>query len=1063
MKAENYRTSTAAVAGLLFLSGFCSLAYQMVWLREFRLVFGSTTAASAAVLAVFMGGLGLGAALVGSVAPRQSNSLRFYGLLELSVAASASVTPALLWVVRALYLTTGGVVTLGPSLASILQVVLALAVLLLPCLLMGATLPIACRYVTTNHDTARASTGLLYGWNALGAFVGVGFATFWMLEHLGSRGTLWSAALLNFAIGLWATRRAAAESEKTQASKSRGAEPKPQSREKRRAARKTPGESDPSPASAPAGLVYAAAGLTGFVFFLIELVWYRMLAPLMGGSIYTVGLVLACALAGIGLGGVFFRTWVGRKQSQATLKDLALVLALQSLALILPYALGDRFALFALEANAWKSFGFPGQVLGWSAIAGCLTLLPSFCAGLQFPMLVSLLGKGGKDLTKQLGRAYAANTSGSILGSLLGGFVLIPKLTAPGCWQLSVLLTCVLAALCLTLSSSPRARRQTITTCALLVVTFALLLLAQGPSALWRHTPIGYGLTQALPTGDPELQDFVNSRRRGLVSEFEGRSASLGLRKSGSYTITVNGKADGSALGDAPTQVMAGLIAALEHPKPQAAFVLGLATGCTAGWLADLPGMSRVDVVDIEAAMYPLAAGPFAPVNRDVTRKDNVNFIVGDGREVLLTKGPSYDLIFSEPSNPYRAGIAALYTQEFYQSAARRLNPGGIFSQWVQAYDIDTATIRLVYATMASVFPHVETWMTVSGDLVFIGHQQAPDYSREALKARIALPIYREALARAWQTDTVEGFLSHHIADPAFARAVAAEFPAVNTDNTNVLEFGFARGPSGSGGFSVANLAQLAEIRDQHQPSHIEPRLGLGRMALERCLSLASENRKCEPREDIAPADRARINAIRAFVDRDYEEVLRRWVGPPQSLMARLILAEAQSHAGSAAAASALLESIAEDWSSEAHFLAARLALREAQTDKAAVEAEAGILALYAQPWNRTRPSLDGLALIRALTKSKPALAGRYFTLLEQPFPVAAFDEERLKLRLALSLTLDAEAQVEAADAFGEHVPWNEAFLAFRLAAYQAAGDARLASARRDLDAFRRQAKAATP
>jgi hypothetical protein len=241
-----------------------------------------------------------------------------------------------------------------------------------------------------------------------------------------------------------------------------------------------------------------------------------------------------------------------------------------------------------------------------------------------------------------------------------------------------------------------------------------LTIFAMGPTGVWRHTSIGYGRLVTIPS----TPNAVTSSDRG-------------------YSLMINGKSDGSATGDAPTQVMLGLLGALLHPHPTRACVVGLGTGSTAGWLAEVPGMQRVDVIELEPAVAGLATSYFTAVNRDVIGKPSVHLTIGDAREVLLVAGPAYDLIASEPSNPYRAGVASLYTREFYQAIQRRLAKDGIFTQWVQGYDVDARTIRLVYATLSSVFPYVETWSPQPADLIFVCHQEAPAYSVEYLQQRV--------------------------------------------------------------------------------------------------------------------------------------------------------------------------------------------------------------------------------------------------------------------------------------------------------------------------------------
>ena len=294
------------------------------------------------------------------------------------------------------------------------------------------------KWVETEADVQRGALGAIYGGNTLGALTGVVLSTFWLLERLGNRHTLYAAAAVNAvvaAVALAAARSTNHPNLKPDLSKLRPA---------------APDVAVSSPVrEAPPWFVYTAAGLTGFVFFLQELVWYRMLTPLMGGSAYCFGMILSLALFGVGAGGFAYRVFVAPRAGAISLRSFALLCALQACLLAAPYALGDRVAVFAWHANNLRCFGFGGQVLGWMVIAAVLVLGPALLAGVQFPWLVALLGEGQKEAGHDVGNAYAANTVGAIAGSLLGGFVLLPALTAPGCWRLAawLMLALSLAAL----------------------------------------------------------------------------------------------------------------------------------------------------------------------------------------------------------------------------------------------------------------------------------------------------------------------------------------------------------------------------------------------------------------------------------------------------------------------------------------------------------------------------------------------------------------------------------------------------------------------------------------
>ncbi|HUP49942.1 MAG TPA: fused MFS/spermidine synthase, partial [Thermoanaerobaculia bacterium] len=469
-------------AGMLLLSsGAAALVYQTTWFREFRLMFGTSTYATAAVLAIFMAGLGAGSAILGRVADRKAAPLAWYGILELGIALSAALSPLLLLGARQLYIALGGAVTLGLPLATLVRLALTVLVLGLPTFLMGGTLPAAARAVETAGDRGRRHLALLYGMNTLGAVAGVLLATFILLEAFGNRKTLMLAVLLNVAVAFVAIAVGRSEGERAGGAPSAG----PSLRSGPPSPPRGGGEGSSKP-------VLIAAGVVGFVFFLMELVWYRMLAPLLGGTTFTFGLILAMALLGIGLGGAAYAFWSGSKRPTAG--TFALTCAIEALAIIVPFALGDRLAVFTNLLRPLAMFGFAGDVIGWSIVTAVVVLPAAFISGVQFPILVALLGEGREDVGRHVGAAYAWNTAGAIAGALAGGFGLLPLLGAPGAWRLAAV---VLVLLGIVAAAVAFRRRAWVSAGASLVIGLAAVacLTFTGPTAAWRHTGIGAGRT----------------------------------------------------------------------------------------------------------------------------------------------------------------------------------------------------------------------------------------------------------------------------------------------------------------------------------------------------------------------------------------------------------------------------------------------------------------------------------------------------------------------------------------------------------------------------------------
>lgn len=1013
----------ARVALLLFGSGFCALVYQTAWLRMLRLVFGASTASSAAVLAIFMGGLGFGGLLLGRIADCRRSPLRFYGGLEAGIALAAALSPWLVALVQKAYVALGGSGSLGLAGGSLVRLVLSALVLGIPTFLMGGTLPALARAVEQAADTGRRRTGLLYALNTLGAVAGALVTTFWALEHLGIRTTIWAAALLNLAVAAvaWLSRTTAAEAAEETA-------------EPRREV-----------------FVPLAAGVVGFAFLLMELVWYRMLAPLLGGSSYTFGLILAMALLGIGLGGLLYGA--GPRQIRPTLAGFAVTCSLEALALALPFALGDRLAVLAVVLRPLAGAGFLPLVLGWTLVTAIVVLPAAIVAGYQFPLLIGLLGAGRSRVGREVGATYAANTVGAIAGSIAGGFGLLPLLSAPGVWRLVAGLLLLLALMAAVLSLRRGGSWRPVALPVGLALVGALLASAPGPSAFWRHSPIGAGRVRGDWSGPNELREAIHHQRRGVVWERDGVESSVAIDVTRETAFLVNGKADGSARADAPTQIMSGLVGSLLHPDPRRSLVIGLGTGSTAGWLAAVPSMERVDVVELEPAVVEVARR-LAPINHGALSNPRVRLTIGDGREFLLTTTERYDVVFSEPSNPYRAGIASLFSRELYESVRDRLRPGGMFLQWLQAYEVDAEVVATVYATLGSVFPHVETWEINSGDLLLVATREPLVHDLGRVRVRAGQPPYAEALLRTWGVSGAEGFYTGYLASPGLARAVADRPRArLNTDDLPVLEFGFARGLGRSGLFQVDDLRALARTRGEDRPAGVTIDWGLVD-ELRQVRSLLWRDAVGGKGRD-PEAEQRRLARV-AYSEVELEAACRHWFAQPAApftypdlLLTSECLAgtgdpRAPQHAARLPRVDALL--VLAVWHGEngrdaeavRHLLAA---FRGARQD----------------PWPSI-PLLERvLGFAGEVATRDPAAARAIFDALAEPFAVGLADQTRLRERLELTWLL-RDGCVEALRPFEPNPPWDDLFLAQRARCYREAHHPLADRARADLAEYMRHA-----
>ena len=755
----------------MFVSGFCSLAYQVVWLREFRLVFGGSTLAASAVLAIFMGALGLGSWVLGHKADQSSRPGRFYAIIEALIGLSVLISPLLLIYGQKLYYTTGGIQELGWAAVG-LQMLIAIAVIATPCFLMGGTLPAAIRLVQTDEDEVRRSSALMYGMNIGGAMLGAFIVNFYCLEILGNTKSLVIAAGINLLLAAAAIATLAMH-------QSASATPSPISKHK------------DEPGTWP---LYLVTFVSGFTFFVLELLWFRSSIPLLGGSVYNFGLILVVVLVGMSLGGLLYSLLI--KYVKPSYSLLAIVSAVLALAMAVPYIWGDSFVRLCKVLQAGY-LGYPlhDKLWVWFFIAGFIALPASMMAGVQFPLILSLVGKGKDGVGQQTGRIYAFNTTGAVIGSILGGFVLIPQLSINHTWLLMLAATLIISISLALMSMHQRTKLGGITALSLSGITLLLALQSPGLTPYWLQNPIGFGRVsfkqhQTLVNFENEKRDFHNS----TVYHYDGRECSGSLELSNDLSLLNNGKSDGTALSDAGSQVMLSLLPAiLHHGEPKNACVIGLGTGMSAGWLAEVESIKSLDVFELEPHLIHCASH-YASFTFDVTNRPKANIILGDARESLLAlKNKKYDVIVSEPSNPQRAGVANLYTQEYYQTVSAKMNADGVFSQWLQSYEIKLESVHLILATLRSVFPQVCMYQTMGSDIVFICYKERKALPVNTIRNKLNQHPYKLGITRSWGTHSIEGLLAHSVANSAYVTKLASRLTQINKDDRNLLEFQAAR------------------------------------------------------------------------------------------------------------------------------------------------------------------------------------------------------------------------------------------------------------------------------
>lgn len=1055
---------------MLLVSGACGLVFQTTWLREFRLIFGGSTPATAAVLAVFMGGLGIGNAIFGNIAQRSKNPLQLYALLEGGIALSAALSPFALDLAMSIYTQLGGQSTLGPLGATLVRLGLAIIVMGIPTILMGGTLPAVAKAVTTHSDVQRRWLAAFYGLNTLGAVLGTLLASFVLLEKFGHTTTLFAASAANLLLSLAAwflsTRPMPVEAIHKK--------PKRERRQDRHAIADDvapPHKPIDEPVSLPKWSIYLTAALCGCVFFLMELIWDRMLTPLLGGSTFTFAVVLATVLLGIGIGGLLYPViarWFG-----VTPTLLALMCAGQALAIAIPFAAGDQLAVFTAWIRSRDFTDFATLVRSWFVVTMVVAFPTALVAGMQFPILAGLLGRADANVSEQYGWLVFWNTCGSILGALAGGFGLIPLLGATGAWRASatamVLLGIVWAIVALRsrMKKSEASRSGVIAAMASAALAAACLF-AVGPTAFWRHSGIGAGRVQLNQWGPNDIKNSIQQIRGSTIWEADGVESSVAIRMTNGLSLLVNGKSDGNAVDDRDTQIMLGLLAPLLRDGLRESLVVGLGTGETAGWLAECPDTQRVDVIELEPAVGEMARR-CRELNCNVMNHPKVNMIYNDAREVLLTTPHQYDLVVSEPSNPYRAGVASLFTNEYYAAAKKRLRPRGLFVQWLQGYEVDVLTVQTVFATLLRQFDNVEVWNGMANDLLLVCRNDKEPHDWAAIRSRLEQHPFQQGVRAAWDMHDVEGVAAHYIAGVKTVRGQAQLAGLFNSDDYNSLEYAFARSVALWHGqsavqstklFSMIYLRSKANDEDDGDPPSQDTAPDPERTS-ERRMSMLARHHDSPFIERRNPPKESRRKALDLADQHKVQEAMTTWKSQPdepQDAIQCTLMAPIFGQVDPPK----MKETIARmaPWSpTDAALLEAVQLYLSDDFEAADPKVFAAMEQLRADPWFDNHAMFFFLSTVLELAKHNPEFCQKARAALVQPLPGFASDPQRRETLLKLAIRLGPREAAQTFRAYESQLEWNEKYLATRAETYRATNDPLAAQAERDLRSFRANAR----
>ena len=776
------------IVWLIFIfSGASSLIYEVIWMRQLTLIFGSTVFATSTVLTAFMAGLALGSYYFGRKIDESTQSpLRLYALLEAGIGAFCLVWPLILAALGAIYVLIHRNVTSEFYTLSLIRFVLTFGVLLIPSTLMGGTLPVLTRFFVKRLEQLGKNIGILYALNTFGAVVGTVAAGFFLIEALGIRWTLGIGIAINFGVAAVALALAQKVSvtEATEAE-----EPGEETQQ---------AESEDVPYLPEKRLVLWAIGVSGFCALAYEVLWTRIMVFFLGSTTYAFATMLAAFLFGIALGSMVFSRWVDRiKQPIAIFGIVQLGIGL--FALILMPAFEELYGMSSALQSTFGASRF------WTFFSCFLVMcLPTFLMGASFPLVTKIYTGSARQLGRSIGNVYAVNTAGSILGAFCAGFILIPLLGIRPSIVLTVALNTGIGCLLVL-----RGGRLTETAKSFL----------QGIGIGMPVLNAGLAVILLLTVNQPLFlkSAIFKTQRPGdtLVDYNEEVDATVTTLKDdeGVYRLYVdtNQAADASRW-DSPSHRVIAHLPLLLHPRPKQALVVGFGMGLTSHSITQ-HGV-RVDAIELSSGVISAAQKHFTHVNENVFENPLFNYRLNDGRNHILMTKTKYDMISTGIIHPLvSAGSSNIYTADFYRLCRRILSEDGIMCQWVPLHRLPEAHYKMIVRTFIEVFPHTTLWYKYTPDFVILIGTHEPlriDYKNFMARARIA--SIREGLA----ADDLDGpsLLDSFMMGPEAVRKYAGVGP-IHTDNRPRLEF--FRGAD-LVGTTTQNVKGMAEYRERVLP-----------------------------------------------------------------------------------------------------------------------------------------------------------------------------------------------------------------------------------------------------
>ena len=775
---------------MFFLSGAAALVYQVAWVRSLTLIFGGSHLAVTVVLSIFMAGLALGGYVIGKYADRIRKPLLLYGLLELGIGLFALIFIGLMNIYPSMYIFLAQGRDDSPFYLSVIRVLFSAVALIIPTTLMGGTLPVLSRFMSDQPRNLRNHLSFLYGFNTLGAVLGATAAGFFLLRLYSVSTALYSAIATNVIIGFGSMLlrdRVAPKASSAPAA----------------AAGETPAAAtDPEPFSWHGAedrfrfkLVMWGIGISGFCALGYEVLWTRILAIVVGASVYSFTTMLVAFLAGIALGSGAYALWaklptIGKKGIYSSISGFGIVQIIIGItALLATIYLRELPAQVARLHNYFLGVktGFFGTWV-WSSfvLAFSYMFVPAFFMGLAFPMAGRIHAEYKRHVGRAVGEVLAYNTVGAILGAAVAGMALIYVFGVERSLQMLIVVNIGFGLFVLFSGKGTRLVSWGVSALALGL----LLFLAADRTSLRIWDPKYFAVfrsnqLEAFNTPDKIRDAIANTEVLYYAEGTESIVSSIKV-KGGEQSFITNGRIEASSHVQGQQNMFAlSHLPMLLHKNPKRALVVGLGSGMSLGAISVHPGVEELLLVELEPRVLGVAR-TFETYNHKVLDNPKLKIVFNDGRNFLLTTPKKFDVITADPIHPWFRGAGYLYTSEYFKLASERLLPGGILCQWLPIYELSTEDVKSIIKTFNQHFKHTMLFLT-HYDAELIGSNAPIVIDEASLARRIAEPAISDDLKRVTM-GSADDMLSYFLMGTNGMKEFSKD-GVVNTDENLFLEF----------------------------------------------------------------------------------------------------------------------------------------------------------------------------------------------------------------------------------------------------------------------------------